>query len=112
MSEVLGTSPYVFLGVTVCLAGGAAWLMGRALGGTWRPQWQVVFYALLLGLADRFVTYALFDGALLSATGFVVDTALIMSVGLAAFHATRWRMMRRQYPWLYERSRPTPPSRP
>ena len=33
---------------------------------TWRPWWQVVAYALILGAAARFIHFALFDGTLLS----------------------------------------------
>lgn len=106
MSALLGTSPYVFLGVTLFLVGGAAWLMGQTLGASWRPLWQVLLYALLLGLADRFVIYALFDGALFSATGFVIDTAVITAIGLIAFRLSRVRAVLRQYPWLFERRGP------
>ena len=106
MSAVLGASPYVFLGVTLCLAGGAAWLMGQTLGANWRPVWQVLLYALLLGLGDRFISYALFDGVLLSASGFVIDTAVIAVIGLIAFRFSRVRAVLRQYPWLFERVGP------
>ena len=106
MSALLGTSLYVFLGVTLCLAGGAAWLMGRTLGASWRPLWQVPLYSLLLGLGDRFIIYALFDGELLSATGFVIDVAVIAAIGLIAFRLSRVRAVLRQYPWLFERFGP------
>ena len=51
MEAILGASWPVFIGVTVILFGGAAFLMGQAIGGTWRPAWQNVLYGLLLGLA-------------------------------------------------------------
>lgn len=101
MSSVLGASPYVFLGVTVMLAGGAAWLMGQTLGRFWRPYWQALVYALLLCLGNRFITYALFNGELLSPTGFIIDLAVITAIGSAAYWLTRARTARRQYPWLY-----------
>ena len=94
----------VFIGFTLILAGGAAWMMGQALAESWRPAWQAVVYATLLGLADRFLVFALFDGELLSARGFVMDTLTLMLIGLAAWRATRARKMVSQYPWLYERS--------
>lgn len=106
MSAALGASPWVFLGVTIGLAGGAAWLMGQTLGATWRPLWQVLLYSLLLGLADRFITYALFDGMLLSVTGFVIDNAVITAIGLVAYRLSRVRTVLRQYPWLFERFGP------
>ena len=46
--------------VTGILGGGAAWLAGRAIAGTWRPAWHVVGYMALLGAAIRFIHFALF----------------------------------------------------
>lgn len=102
MIELLGTTLPVFVGVTVVLAGGAAYLTGQALAAHWRPVGLVVFYTCLLGFADRFITFALFDGALLSASGYVIDTAVLVAIGLLSYRRTRARQMVRQYPWLYE----------
>jgi hypothetical protein len=66
---LLGTSMPVFLGLTIVVIGFAAFMTGQALANTWKPVWHVVIYCLLLGLADRFLTFALFDGELLSVTG-------------------------------------------
>jgi hypothetical protein len=106
MNEILGTSLYVFIGVTVALGGGAAWLMGQMLGASWRPLWQVMVYSLLLGVTARFLIYALFDGTLLSPSGFVIDVAVVTAIGLISFRVARVRVMIRQYPWLYERLGP------
>ena len=106
MSEVLGNGLYVFLVITLVLAGGAAWLMGQALGAKWRPVWQLVPYSLLLGFADRFIIYALFEGDLISPTGYLIDTAVIGLIALLALRVTRVRRMVNQYPWLYERAGP------
>ncbi len=103
---MIGTTLPVFLGVTVVLTGGAAWMTGRALAGNWRPAWQMVPYGLLLGLADRFLTWALFEGELLTAAGYAVDTTLILAIGFAAYRLTRARRMCAQYPGLYQRSGP------
>lgn len=96
----------VFVGLTLCLFGAAAWLMGRALGQTWRPAWQVGGYALLLSLFDRFLHFALFGGYLLSAAGLLRDLIAIAAVALAAFRIARVRRMVAQYPWLYEKRHP------
>lgn len=90
-------------GVVLILAGGAAYMTGQALATYWRPWWQVVFYVVLLGLADRFLTYALFDGELLSLTGYLIDTMILQVHGLFSYRLTRARQMVQQYPWLYER---------
>lgn len=115
MIAALGTTWPVFVGVTLVLAGGAALLAGGALAEHWRPRWQVVLYMCLLGLADRFVVYALFDGALLSLSGYLIDTAVLIAIGSLSYQRTRARYMVRQYPWLYEprgplswRDRPPP----
>lgn len=107
MSEyelIFGTTPYVSLGITLVLGGGCALMTGRALALNWRPQWQLVAYAVLLGVADRFLIYALFQGALFSVSGYFVDTAFLVCVAVGVFHLTRARQMVRQYPWDYRRA--------
>lgn len=103
MQDIVGTTWPVFVGVTVILIGGASYMTGQALAGRWRPQWQIVPYGLLLGFADRFLVYALFDGELLSLSGYVVDTLVIGVIAFASYRKTRARKMVTQYPWLYER---------
>jgi hypothetical protein len=93
----------VFIGLTLILAGGAAYMMGQALAITWRPINQVVLYALLLGVADRFLVFALFDGELLSLGGYLIDTLVLTAIGLLAYRITRVNKMVNQYPWLYQR---------
>ena len=104
MVDVFGTSWLVFIGLTGVLMGFIAFMTGRALAQTWRPARQVVIYCLLLGLAVRFLTFALFGGQLLSVTGYLAHSAWIVGVGLFAFGLFRADRMVRQYPWLYERS--------
>src|SRR5262245_251485 len=62
MTEIFGTSLAVFIGLTVILFGGAAFMTGQALAGTWRPFWHAVPYALLLAAFDRFLIFGLFEG--------------------------------------------------
>lgn len=106
MEQVLGNSFAVFIGMTLVLAGGASWLMGQALAATWRPLWQLFVYAALLGLADRFMIFALFEGELLSIGGYLIDTVVLISLALVAFRLNRVRRMVTQYPWLYEQTGP------
>lgn len=93
----------VFIIFTVIFAGSAAYMTGQALASTWRPYWQVLIYCLPLGLANRFIVFALFDGELLALSGFLVDTAVLMMIGLLAFRITQAAKMVNQYPWLYKR---------
>lgn len=94
----------VFIGVTLALFGFAAFMTGQALASTWRRPGWVVFYLLLLGFADRFIVWSLFEGDLFSLSGYAIDTITLIAIGLFAFRVTRARKMVRQYPWLYRRN--------
>jgi hypothetical protein len=90
----------IFLLVTAVLGGGAAALAGRAIAATWRPWWQVVGYALILGAATRFIHFALFDGTLLSLHYYAVDTAICLASASIGFRAARAAQMVTQYRWI------------
>lgn len=102
-ASILASDPAVFALFTVVVVGGAGYLTGQAVAATWRPVWQAILYGLLLGAADRFLVFALFDGPLLSVRGYVIDSAVILILSLAGYRLTRARRMVSQYPWLYER---------
>lgn len=103
MEPVLGSTIGTFLGVTVVLFGFAAVMTGQALARTWRPAWHLVPYALLLAVGARFITYALFDGELLSPGGYVAGAVVLLVLSLLSYRATLARKMVTQYPWLYDR---------
>jgi hypothetical protein len=103
MEALLGTSIGVFVGLTVMIAGGAAIMTGRALADGWKPVWEVVFASFGLTLADRFLVYALFEGELLSLSGFLIDFVVITALALLAWRVTLVRRLVSQYPWRYER---------
>jgi hypothetical protein len=92
--------------VTGVIGGGAAFLAGRAIAGTWRPYWHVLIYMAMLGAAVRFVHFALFEGTLLSPASYVADTLYLIVVGSLAWRMTRAAQMATQYYWLYERTGP------
>lgn len=94
----------VFLGLTVCIFGAAAWLTGAAVAATWRPSWQVIAYGLLLALFDRFLGWSLFSEQLWSLAGFLRDFAVIALIGLLAWRIRQVHLMVGQYPWLYEKA--------
>ena len=96
----------VSFGLTVVLFGAAAWMLGQALAMTWRPARQLVPYVLLLAAADRFGSFALFEGELLAPLGYVLAVVVLGAIALAAFLATRAGKMVQQYPWLFERRGP------
>lgn len=102
MEAVLGTSYAVFFGLTVCIMGFAAYMTGQALANNWNSVHQVIGYVLLLGCADRFLAFALFEGVLLSPVAYLIDTAVLMAIALFAYRTTKARKLVSQYPWLYE----------
>ena len=106
MESVLGTSVAVFLGVTVVVMGFTAFVTGQAVAGIWQPPWQAAAYAVLLAFGARFLIFALFEGELLSLSGFLADAAVLVAIALVAHRLGFVRKMVAQYPWLYERSGP------
>ena len=96
----------VYVLVTVCMGGLAAWLAGRAIAQTWRPFWHLLIYMALLGAAVRFVHFALFEETLLSPILYAEDTLYLMLVGALAWRMTRAAQMATQYYWLFERTSP------
>lgn len=96
----------VFFFVTVVLAGGAAWMSGRAVARGWRPYWHAVLWMLLLGAATRFIHFALFGGTLLSLHYYVVDTLVLIAIAGLAHRFTLTRLMTRQYRFAFEQTSP------
>jgi len=103
LPALLGGPAPSFL-VLAVLFGAAAALTGQALARNWRPAWQVLPYALLLAVGDRFLLYALFGATLLSANGLAVAAVVLVGAGACAYRLTQARRMVQQYPWLYERA--------
>jgi branched-chain amino acid transport system ATP-binding protein len=103
-SDLLGGHPLTLLLFTLVMGGWLAFMTGNALAATWRPMWQALPYAILLGAAERFFNFALFGGELLSVTGFLIDTTVLGLITFAAYRATLARKMVLQYPWHYQRA--------
>jgi hypothetical protein len=116
--ELIAEKSFIaFLLVTVVLGGGAAFMAGRALAGSWKPFARVVFYMLLLGLAVRFLHWGLFmdatyeswrdmQGTLLSVHYYLVDTLILVAMAALGYRLERARQMTTQYGWIYERTSP------
>lgn len=104
MTAILGSSFGVFIGLTVILAGGCAFMMGQAIAATWRPYWNVIPYSLLLAATDRFLAFALFEQQLLAVPPYLVAVAVLLGLATLGFRLTRVDLMVHQYPWLYERA--------
>ncbi len=108
MVELLGTTWPALIGVTMLVVAMtfASFITGQGLANTWRPMWQIVPYSLLLGCADRFLTWGLFEGGLFLLSGYVIDTLVLLLIALIAYRLTQARKMVAQYPWIYERVGP------
>lgn len=108
MQGILYEEPsiWLFLFVSVVLGGWAAWMTGRAMASTWRPYWQTLLYAVLLGALVRFIHFALFNGTLLTLHYYLIDFVVVAVIASLAFRMTRAKQMTRQYSWLYERNGP------
>ena len=104
MQDWLGGSVTELILVTVIIFGFAGFKSGQALATTWRPLWQMFLYGLILAAANRFLSYALFSGELLSVSGYITDFVIICGIGVCGYTITRAHRMVVQYPWLYERS--------
>ena len=92
-----------FLFVTVFLAGGAAFLTGRAMARGWQANHQLVVYMVLLAAATRFIHFALFSGTLLSIHYYIVDFIVITAIAFVGMRMTRAEQMARQYSFAYDR---------
>jgi hypothetical protein len=99
-------SPWFFVLVTLVIGGWLAFMTGKVCAETWRNLPQTIAYVLVLGLAVRFVHFALFEGTLFSARFYIADTVLLMIIALAAWRLTTTRIMTTQYWWLYQRTGP------
>jgi hypothetical protein len=97
---------FQILFVTLVLGGGCAFLAGRAIASTWRSIWVVVAAMLAMGLAVRFVHFALFDETLLVPQTYAVETLILLAIACLSFQRTRAQQMVRQYYWLYEANGP------
>ncbi len=106
MEEILGSELGVFIGLTIVLFGGCAFMMGQALANSWRPSWQPAPYCVLLALVNRFLAWSLFGSDPLSVAGFFVDLLIVLAFAYGGFFLTRANKMVNQYPWLYERATP------
>jgi uncharacterized protein DUF6867 len=94
----------IFLFASVLLGGGAAWLAGRAIALAWRPWWHVLPYMLILGVAVRFLHFAVFASVFLSLHYYLVDTTVCVACGLLSFRLMRVRQMVTRYDWINERA--------
>ena len=93
MIGILGTTPGVFFGLTLVIMGFAGYMTGMGLANTWRPVWQPILYTALLGFADRFLVFALFEGELFSLTGYLIDSTALIAIALFAYRSSQARLM-------------------
>ncbi len=108
MQGILYEEPSIwqFLFITLVLGGWAAWMTGKACAETWRGYPMLAVYILLLGVGVRFIHHALFDGTMITAQFYLVDTIILTAVAFLGYRYTRTNQMVTQYDWLYEKVSP------
>lgn len=99
-------SLFQILFVTLILGGGCAIMTGRGIALTWRSMTMAVIAMIPLGLAVRFIHFALFNETLLQPLTYIIETTLLIAAACLSFQRTRAQQMVRQYYWLYEPSGP------
>jgi hypothetical protein len=88
---------WIFLLVTVVMGGSTAFVSGRTIAATWRPFWHALVYALVIGLAARFIQFALFEAPLVSAGNYLIDCVILLLAAIWGYVATRKVQMVEQY---------------
>jgi hypothetical protein len=106
MSLIVEGNFWIWIVLTVILGGGASFMAGRAIAGGWQPMSKVILSMIPMGVAIRFLHFALFEGQLLSVHYFIVDTLVMIGAALLGYQLTKAAKMVSQYPWLYEKAGP------
>lgn len=106
MALLWEVSLWEFMLVTFALGGAAAWMTGRAIANSWKPNWQLAGFLALLAAAVRFIHFALFHGTLISPWYYCIDLAVLLAIGFAGKRYTRAGQMARQYRFAFARSGP------
>ena len=92
--------------LTFVLGCGCAWLTGQAIAMSWRSAWVAALAMVPVGLALRFLHFALFQEPLLEPLTWILETACLIAVSLLSWRYARTGQMVRQYYWLYEAAGP------
>ena len=106
MQGILYEEPsfWLFALITVAMGGWAAWRTGIAIAKTWKPVILLVPYMLILGMAVRFIHFAMFHGSLFSLRYYIVDTVVVMVAAYLGWRSERANGMARQYAFAFEKS--------
>lgn len=97
---------WVFLFLTVVLAGGAAYMAGRSLASGWQSIGLLLAYMIPFTAGLRFLHFALFQAQLTSLLYFVTHGAILTGLALLGYRITRVNQMTEKYPWLYVKVSP------
>jgi len=92
--------------LTFVLGCGCAWMTGRAIATSWRTAWYAAGAMVPVGLALRFLHFALFEEPLLEPLTLAFEIACLIAVALLSWRYARAGQMVRQYYWLYEATGP------
>ncbi len=103
MTFLWEVTAWEFVFVTIILAGGAAFLTGRAVARSWESELRLIIDMVLLAAATRFIHFALFGGTLIAPYYYLIDFVIITLIAILGKRMTRARQMARQYGFEYER---------
>ena len=67
---------------------------------------MVLVYAAGLGLAVRYIQYALFNQPLIALPAYLIDTVILTGITFLGYQLYRTGQMVRQYPWMFEKTSP------
>ncbi|WP_416795620.1 DUF6867 family protein [Ciceribacter azotifigens] len=95
---------YVLRFLVLLLGFWTAWRTGKAVAEGWQHYPTVIVYTLLLGVAMRFLHYALFQGPFINPFYYVIDVAVLLVFATAGYRVRRTRQMVDNYYWLYEKT--------
>jgi hypothetical protein len=106
LSFFVEQNTWIFLILTCMLAGGAAFMGGRALALGWRPYWLLFLYMLLFTCGVRFLHFALFQSNLFSLQYYISHGLVLQALAFLGFRMTMASQMVSKYPFAYERKGP------
>jgi small-conductance mechanosensitive channel len=96
----------LFALLSILMGGWAAWRAGRSIAQAWKGAPYLIPTALALGMGVRFLHFALFDGTLLSAHYWLVDSACALFLAFLGWRFERANAMARQYAFAFVKAGP------
>lgn len=101
---IIDTNPTVFIIFSLIMMGFIAFLSGKAIAENWKSPFFILVNTVLIGFADRFFTYALFEGQLLNWQTYIAHCLIYLIIMYISYRIMLTNKMVKQYPWIYKKS--------